>query len=199
MMRSFRLINCMIVMLMTSGMAIAQAPIPDLCNARDSLGLYNINIDIYTYHFSGLLLLKRINDSTIRLVMNSEMGPKLLDMVLFPSGYKLLYAFHKLNHKRTVRTLYEDFGALSGILTYKQPFKVENILNASYYTFDLSKRMKIIYTVDLLSHGPILGRFEEGKTVKSTFDYFFEQGTTQIISIKLEHQHFKMVISLNKI
>jgi hypothetical protein len=198
-MRSFRLINCIIAFIMASGIVSAQAPIPELCNSMDSLGLYNININIHTNHFCGLLLLKRINDSTIRLVMNSEMGPKLIDMVFYPSGYKVLYAFPKLNHKRTLRTFYEDFGALSGILTRKRPFIVENTPDVSCYTYDLRKRMKIIYIVDSLSHKLISGRFEKGKIVKSIFYYLFAPGTTQINSMKIEHQHFKMIISLSKI
>jgi hypothetical protein len=184
---------------MPSGMLGAQSYMPDLCNSNDSIGLYNINIEINSYHFSGLLLLKKLNDSTIRLIMSSEMGPKLLDMVLLPSGFNVLFALPKLNHKRTLRTFYEDFGALIGILTKKRHFIVENTSDVSCYTYDLKKRMKIIYIVDSLSHKLISGRFEQGKTVKFLFYYLFATGTTQISSMKIEHQHFKMNISLYRI
>jgi len=199
MMKSLRLINYIVVFCMTSGMLGAQSHMPDLYNSNDSIGLYNINIDINSYHFSGLLLLKKLNDSTIRLIMSSEMGPKLLDMELLPSGFKVLFVLPKLNHKRTLRTFYEDFGALSGILTRKRPFIVENTPDVSCYTYDLRKRMKIIYTVDSLSHKLISGRFEKGKTVKFLFHYLFAPGTTQISLMKIEHQHFNMNISLSKI
>lgn len=198
-MRSFRLINCMITLFMTSVVVSAQAPIPDLYNSRDSLGLYNMNLGINSYHFSGLLLLKKLNDSTIRMVMSSEMGPKLLDMVLYPTGYKVLYAFPELNNKRILRTCYEVFGTLSGIITRKRPFIVENTPEASYYTYDLRKRRKVLYIVDSLSHKLISGRFEKGKTVKLIFYYLSAPGTIQISSMKLEHRHFSMNISLSKI
>lgn len=198
-MKSLMLINCIIVFCMPSGMLGAQSYMPDLCNSNDSIGLYNINIEINSYHFSGLLLLKKLNDSTIRLIMSSEMGPKLLDMVLLPSGFNVLFALPKLNHKRTLRTFYEDFGALIGILTKKRHFIVENTSDVSCYTYDLKKRMKIIYIVDSLSHKLISGRFEQGKTVKFLFYYLFATGTTQISSMKIEHQHFKMNISLYRI
>jgi hypothetical protein len=197
-MKYLRLISLITIFWIASGNLIAQSYIPDLYSSKDSTGMYTINVDILTYNFSGLLLLKKMNDTTIRLVMNSEMGPKLLDMVLLPTGYKLNYAFKKLNKKKILKTFYEDFGALSCIFTRRESIVAENYQNAPTHTFDLGKKKKIIYTTDTLLHKITSGRVEAGKTIISAFSYLYTPGTDEIISMKLEHQHFKMVISLDK-
>lgn len=184
---------------MISGTITAQSYIPDLYNPRDSIGLYNINVEINKYNFSGLLLLKKTNDSTIRLVMNSEMGPKLLDMELSPTGYKIIYAFKKLNKKGVLKIFYEDFGALSCIIIRKKYPIVNNNLSSNEYIFDIGKKRKIIYTADTLSRTFISGRIEERKIIKSIFHYYFVPGTPEISSMKLKHQNFRMTILLNKI
>lgn len=198
-MKYLKLINFFVVFWMVLGTLSAQSYIPDLYNPRDSIGLYNINVEINKYNFSGLLLLKKTNDSTIRLVMNSEMGPKLLDMELLPSGYKIIYAFKKLNKKRILKIFYEDFGALCCIIIRKKCPIVDNNLSSTEFTFNMGKKRKIIYTADSLSHKFISGRIEERKTSKSIFHYFYAPGTSEISSMKLKHQNFRMTILLNKI
>ena len=199
MMRFLKLINCMIVFCMANTLIHAQSLFPELFNPQDSTGLYSMNIELGSNHFSGLLLLKKTDDSTIRLVMNSEMGPTLLDMDLLPSAYKVRYAFPKLSNKRILKTFYEDFGALCGIIIRNKCPATTSCGGVTSLSFDMEKKVKLIYTSDSLTHLFVSGRFEEKNTVRSSFYYVLAPGTSKVDSIKLEHFRFAMTISLTKI
>ena len=184
---------------MVSAIVYAQSIIPEFYSSKDSCGLYSITLDITSYHFSGLLLLKMTNDSSFRVVMTSEMGPKILDMVLQPSGYKVGYAFNKLNKKRILRTFYEDFATLFciGIRPGKLISK-DNPLSPPL-VIDQGKNRKIRYILDPVTKNIISGTVEEGKAVKSAFHFLYEPGASVVNSMKLEHQKFIMIIFLQKI
>jgi len=197
-MRHLTLISCFIVFCVVWSKLTAQPIMPQLYNTNDSIGLYNITMEFSKNTLTGLLILRKTTDSTLRLVLNAEMGPKLLDMELSPTGYKTIYAFKKLNRKRILRTFYEDFGALSGILVWNKTFIVDKNKLSSSITYDLGKKKKIIYVFES-SNGRInSGKMEVGKS-RSVFNYFYNPTTSIMSSMKLEHQHFRMVILLNKI
>ena len=178
---------------------VAQPALPELCNTNDSVGLYNITMEFSKSTLSGLLILKKTNDSTLRLVLEAEMGPKLLDLELSPTGYKTIYAFKKLNRKRILRTFYEDFGALSGILVWNKTFITYTSEVASSYSYDLGKQRKVIYYSEPANVRISSGKEENGKSVNTIFYYFYDPSILGVSSMKLEHQHFRMVILLNKI
>lgn len=192
-------ISCFIGFCIFSCKLLAQPAMPVLCNTNDSLGFYGITMEFSKNTLTGLLILKKINDSTLRLVLNAEMGPKLLDMELTQNGFKTIYAFKKLNKKRVLRTFYEDFGALSGVLVWNKAFSLDTSLLYSSYNYDLGKQKKIIYCSKPTNVRINSGKVEDGKSVNTIFYYFYEPTNCGISSMKLEHQHFRMVILLNKI
>jgi hypothetical protein len=198
-MRFLLLISCIICFYLVPGELGAQPAIPELCNTNDSLGMYNITMEFSKNTLTGLLIFKKTNDSTLRMILNAEMGPKLLDMELSPTGYKTIYAFKKLNRKRILKTFYEDFGALSGILFRNKASVIDSIQSSLIFTYNLGKQKKITYFSELSNERIISGKMEDGKSVKTIFHYFYDPTTLIISSMKLEHQHFRMVILLNKI
>jgi len=198
-MRFLLLISCIICLNLVPGVLVAQPAIPALCNPNDSLGMYTITMEFSKNTLTGLLILKKINDSTLRMVLNAEMGPKLLDMELSPEGYKTIYAFKKLNRKRILKTFYEDFGSLSGILVRNKNFSIDSSQSSSIFTYNFGKRKKIVYSSEQAKERIISGKMKDGKSVQTIFSYFYDPTTSIITNMKLEHQHFRMVILLNKI
>ena len=198
-MRRLTLISCILCFCMVWSKLVAQPALPELCNTNDSVGLYNITMEFSKSTLSGLLILKKTSDSTLRLVLEAEMGPKLLDLELSPTGYKTIYAFKKLNRKRILRTFYEDFGALSGILVWNKTFITYTSEVASSYSYDLGKQRKVIYYSEPANVRISSGKEENGKSVNTIFYYFYDPSILGVSSMKLEHQHFRMVILLNKI
>lgn len=198
-MRRFLLISCILCFCMVSVKLVAQPALPELCDANDSLGMYNITMEFSKNTLTGLLILKKTSDSTFRLVLNAEMGPKLLDLELSPDGYKAIYAFKKLNKKRILKTFYEDFGALTGILVRNKTYRIEPGRFSSDYTYDLGKHKMISYSSEPVNKRIISGKTEDGKSVNTIFYYFYDPSTSGVSSMKLEHQHFRMAILLKKI
>lgn len=197
-MRSSLLISCIIGFCMVCGKLVAQPAMPALCNTYDSLGMYNITMEFSKNTLTGLLILKKTSDSTLRLVLNAEMGPKLLDMELSPDGYKTIYAFKKLNRKRILRTFYEDFGALSGLVVWNRKYNFDSSQLTPCYIYDVGRKKKISYFTNTADK-VVSGKTEDNKSVKTIFHYFYNPTASGISSLKLEHQHFRMVILLNKI
>lgn len=198
-MRYSLLTSCIVGFCMISGNLTAQPVLPPLCNTSDSIGMYTLTMEFSKNTLTGLLILKKTSDSTLRLVLNAEMGPKLLDMELSPDGYKTIYAFKKLNRKRILRTFYEDFSALSGLLIWNRNYNIDSSEVSTFFTYDLKKQKKITYFTNTVADKVVSGQTEDNKSVKTIFYYFYNPSASAISSLKLEHQHFRMVILLNKI
>jgi hypothetical protein len=198
-MRFLLLISCIICFYLVPGKLGAQPAIPALCNTNDSLGMYTISMEFSKNTLTGLLILKKTNDSTFRMVLNAEMGPKLLDMELSATGYKTIYAFKKLNRKRILRTFYEDFGALSGILIRNKTLSMASDQSSMVFTYDLGGKKRIMYNSQIPTDKITSGKVQDGESAKTIFHYFYDPATSMISSMKLKHQHFRMVILLNKI
>ena len=72
--------------------------------------LYKAEIDVITHHLSGLLLIKTLPDSSIRMVFSNEMGIKFFDFEFRPSGgFKVFYIVEQMNKKPVIKTLKKDF------------------------------------------------------------------------------------------
>ena len=75
-----------------------------------SSALYNTSVNVIGKHLSGLLLLKQMPDSSIRVVFSSEMGVKFFDFEFSKQGdFKVYYILKQMNKKAVVTTLRKDF------------------------------------------------------------------------------------------
>ena len=75
-----------------------------------SLALYNANIEVVGNHLGGLLLIKKMPDSSIRFVFSNEMGYSFFDFEFAQSGlFKVHSIIKKLNKKLVIKTLQHDF------------------------------------------------------------------------------------------
>jgi hypothetical protein len=78
---------------------------PDFKNA-----LYKAEIDVTSHHLSGLLLIKTLPDSSIRMVFTNEMGFKFFDFEFKPGGdFKVYYVVKQMDKKPVIKTLKKDF------------------------------------------------------------------------------------------
>jgi hypothetical protein len=81
---------------------------PDLSHA-----LYKTSVDVVGKHISGLLIMKRLKDSSTRVVFTNEMGFTFFDFG-FPSdsGFKVYLIAPQMNKEALIRTLRKDFELL---------------------------------------------------------------------------------------
>ena len=65
-----------------------------------TVALYNTTVDVMSNHLSGLLLIKKMPDSSTRVVFSNEMGLGFFDFEFAPDGsFKIYSIMKKLNKK----------------------------------------------------------------------------------------------------
>ncbi len=172
---------------------------PDcITNHADSSGLYTISINVIGHNFSGLLLLKKNNDSTIRAIMLSEMGPKILDFNLMPSDYKVNYAMKQLRRKIILKALYADFAGITGISTYGKPSVTSQNDSLNIISYKVSSNKNMIYSTNHKSSNSYAQIIDKQKKEAVIF-YFCKDINSGPDSIFLQHCNFNMDIRLKKI
>jgi hypothetical protein len=72
--------------------------------------LYKTEVAVVGKHISGLLLIKTMPDSSVRLVFTSETGFKFFDFEFFAdSGFKVNYILKQMDKEALIKTLRNDF------------------------------------------------------------------------------------------
>lgn len=75
-----------------------------------SSALYNTHVNVIGKHLSGLLLIKTMPDSSVRIVFSSEMGVKFFDFEFYKNGaFKVHSIIKQMDKKAVVNTLRKDF------------------------------------------------------------------------------------------
>jgi hypothetical protein len=74
--------------------------------------VYKTNINVYGKEFSGLFIIKRINETTHRVAFTTEFGNKLLDFEISETDFKINSIVSELNRKMLINTLKADFQLL---------------------------------------------------------------------------------------
>src|ERR1700688_3088788 len=75
--------------------------------------VYKTSVDVVGKYISGILVIKRMPDSSTRVVFTNEMGFSFFDFGFSPdSGFKVYLIVPKMNKKGLIRTLRKDFELL---------------------------------------------------------------------------------------
>ena len=105
-----------------------------------TVALYNTTVDVVGNHLSGLLLIKKMPDSSTRMVFSNEMGFSFFDFEFAADGkFKVYSIIKKMNKKSVIKTLQRDFElVLMNTLNYNKAIvKTDNGLN--YFIFPQNK------------------------------------------------------------
>lgn len=71
--------------------------------------LYNAQVNVTGKHLSGLLMIKTMPDSSIRVVFTNEAGLTFFDFEWNKQVFRVHYIFRQMNKKPVVKTLRKDF------------------------------------------------------------------------------------------
>lgn len=74
--------------------------------------LYKANIEVYSKSFGGILVIKKINSFSHRVVFTTEMGNTMFDFLFENERFKVNYILEDLNKKILLNILEKDFRAL---------------------------------------------------------------------------------------
>ena len=72
--------------------------------------LYSANIDVIGKHLSGVLIIKKMPDSSTRIVFSNEMGLTFFDFEFVNDGsFRVHNIIKQMNKKAVIKTLKKDF------------------------------------------------------------------------------------------
>ena len=109
--------------------------------------LYNTQVNVVGRHLSGLLLIKTMPDSSIRMVFSNEMGFKFFDFEFSArDSFFVHYIIKKMNRKAVIKTLRKDFELIlmRHFDTLKAQVKKEGEL--TYFVFPQGKEYNSFIT-----------------------------------------------------
>lgn len=71
--------------------------------------LYSAQVNVTGKHLSGLVLMKTMPDSSVRVVFSGEAGFTFFDFEWNKQSFRVHYIFRKMNKKPVIKTLRKDF------------------------------------------------------------------------------------------
>ena len=153
--------------------------------------LYKADIDFLDKHFGGLLIIKKTDYNSHRIVFTTEMGNKIFDFSFINNKFQVNFIPEELNRKIVLKILERDFR----VLICKDPKIVksyalagspvlEGIISGKVYYFFINKNGFVEKTV-FPKHG------------KANVDYRFSKINSDIAQeIEIVHQSINMNITL---
>ncbi|SEW45704.1 hypothetical protein SAMN05421841_3365 [Chryseobacterium wanjuense] len=157
--------------------------------------VYKCQMDIYKNHVSGILIIKKINETTHRVAMTSDFGNKLIDFEISENDFKLNYVLPDLDKKIVINFLKNDFQQL-----LKQKYPVSESFENGNSNIYLSKIDKKAYYLFFNNENGLLKQIIYTKNNKEKIDFTFDAKKHIFAdSLNLQHKDFKINIKLFQI
>ena len=152
-------------------------------------------MDIYNNHVSGILIIKKINDTTHRVVLTSDFGNKLIDFEISEHNFKLNYVLPDLDKKIVINFLKNDFQHL-----LRREYPVNSRFENKESNIYLSKLDKKTYYLFFNKKNGLLNQIIYTKNNKEKIDFTFAAKKHIFAdSLNLQHKDFKINIKLFQI
>jgi hypothetical protein len=157
---------------------------------------YHAGVDVVGNHISGLLLIKNMPDSSIRVVFTSEAGVTFFDFGFADGNFKVHNIIGQLNKKPVIQTLRKDFELVLGLPFKGASFQSWTMNDEVFYGVKQKKETAyFITTKDCAS----LRRLELGSSRKRKVTVLISgQSYPSPEKIELTHHTFNMKINLSR-
>ncbi|MDQ0067131.1 hypothetical protein [Chryseobacterium lathyri] len=157
--------------------------------------VYKCQMDIYKNHVSGILIIKKLNETTHRVAMTSDFGNKLIDFEISENDFKLNYVLPDLDKKIVINFLENDFREL-----LKKQYPVNESFENSNSKIYSSKAGNKTYYLFFNKENGLLKEIVYTKNNKEKIDFTFEAKKHIFAdSLNLQHKDFKINIKLIQI
>lgn len=163
----------------------------------DSVGVYQMNMYILNRHVSGIVFFRQITDSSYRVVLTSEMGPKILDMNIDHENYQLNFAIKQLKRKTVLKSFYNDFSAIAGLKLHNQNPAISQVDTAFIYEYILNRKERFAIIQHKKNDHQQTIFFRKSKRQWEMDRYY--NSNLQIDSVFLRHNDFNLQMELRKI
>ena len=181
-------------------MQVAKGDINSLNKFKPSftVALYSTTVDVVGNHLSGLLLIKKMPDSSIRMVFSNEMGFKFFDFEFSADGnFKVYSIIKKMNKRSVLKTLRHDFELILMNQLDSSAVSIRTEAGLLYYIFPQTKGYSY-YITD--STGNELVRMERASKKKTVVEAIMKNYINGIPdTIGISHKTFNFTIGLKRI
>ncbi len=156
--------------------------------------VYTANIKVYNNEFSGILIVKKLEENEHRMVFTSQFGSTFFDIAFKNDTYKIHTIVKELDRKIILNILLRDFSILvkeNTTVVESYSHDVFNILkgtinnrsNYYFYSQEDQELKKIVHT----------------KKVKEKFEIHFSKISENKVAkqINIDHKDIKLHIELN--
>jgi len=76
--------------------------------------LFRVTMEVKQNELTGLIFIKKMPDSTYRIVFSNEFGMTYFDLEIQPDSFRVVYCFESMNKKMLLNILEIDFRLLIG-------------------------------------------------------------------------------------
>jgi hypothetical protein len=157
--------------------------------------VYKCQMDIYKNHVSGILIIKKLNETTHRVALTSDFGNKLIDFEVSDNNFKLNYVLPDLDKKIVINFLKNDFQQL-----LKRQYPVSESFENDNAKIFLSKIENKSYYLLFNKENGLLKQIIYTKNNKEKIDFTFDAKKPIFAdSLNLQHKDFKINIKLFQI
>lgn len=163
-----------------------------------TVALYSTQVDVVGNHLSGLLLIKKMPDSSLRMVFSNEMGFKFFDFEFAADGkFKVHSAIKQMNRKSVLKTLRKDFELILMERLDLSTASVKTNNDQLYYIFPQDKGYNYYITDNAGDELIRMERASKSKVVVEAIMKNYINGIPDTIGIS--HKTFDFTIGLKRI
>ncbi len=160
--------------------------------------LYTAQVDVTNHHLSGLLLIKQMPDSSIRLVFTMEAGFKFFDFEFSRQGdFTVHYIMDKMNKKAVIKTLRKDFEMMLMQNIELQPAQDFTANSLLYHRIKRTDSYDYYITDSACTKLVRAEKTGGKKTIVMMQMENYQEGIPEII--RINHQNFTFNINLTKL
>jgi hypothetical protein len=157
--------------------------------------LFNTQVNVAGKHLSGLLIIKSMPDSSLRMVFSNEAGFKYFDFEFTEAGeFRVFYVIRQMNKKAVLQTLRKDFELV--LMRFKKTEASYVLKKDSLYYYAFPQDKEVDYYITDASCSELL-RIEKAsrrKTKVSVIMQDYKNGVPDTIGIT--HRNFNFNIGL---
>lgn len=183
-----------------NGLQPAEGNIQHLMNYKPAFTstLYKTSVDVVGHHLGGLLLIKKMPDSSTRMVFSNEMGIKFFDFAFEANGdFKVYHIMKQLNKKAVITTLRKDLQLI--LMDHIEPEMITIKKDDQYLYYGIPvKGGDNYYIMDAIDHSLVrIERASKRKPVAELVMLNYINGIPDTIGIS--HKGFEFNIVLKRI
>lgn len=158
---------------------------------------FEAKVEILSHQLSGVLIMKKMPDSNIRLVFSTKPGIKLFDFEFASnSEFRVLYIMDQLDKKGIIKTLRKDFELILFFNTNPNRGYLLRDSLRFYYVFPQESGVNYYIADSSCSVLYAMQRASDRKIIAEAIMNNYQQGMPDTIGI--EHKNFHFIIGLKK-